>query len=983
MRESRRAAKIVFLIAFLWLASTRLVFPGLPDSLVKNFKWRNIGPANSNGRVSDIEALGSDFTHVLVASASGGVFKSTNAGTTWAPIFDHYGSASIGDIALCQSNPDIIWVGTGEKNCRNSVSWGDGIYKSIDGGKTFTNMGLADTQCIARIVIHPQNPDIVYAAAAGHLWGYSGDRGLFKTIDGGKTWQKLVNGLPDDGKTGAIDIVMDPLDPAILYVAFWQRLRQPHRFASGGPNGGIFKSTDNGLSFSKLTNGLPAGDTGKIGLAISAGRPNVLMAIVEHGFQPPERLSDGLVNPGYIDRSKPGSGIYRSEDSGQTWTFMNRRNIRPFYYSHIYMHPANDQEVYVLDVDFMVSPDKGRTFKKLFSNAYSRGYFPQGLHGDSHALWFDPLNPKRFYIGDDGGIALTHDHIHFIFFDNFCISQFYAITADMKEPYSVYGGLQDHATWAGPSRTRDNYILTDHWFKVPGGDGFYVQVDPKGPGTLYFESQEGEICRMNLETRETDYIKPGKENVLNYSQYATDAVLKEQQKKGWGQTPFRFNWSSPILLSPHNPSVVYLGGNHLFKSLDKGDRWQVISPDLSVDDPVKTSRETGGLTRDVSGAENYGTIVAISESPLVPGILWVGTDDGNVQLSQDGGANWKNVRARVPGVPDGLWVSRLEASHFDAQAAYLTFDGHRSDDFRPWVFKTIDSGQHFIDIGRGIPSNQPVYVIREDGKNPNLLFAGTEFGVYYSLDGGLSWANLSLNLPTVAVHDLYIHPRDGDLIAGTHGRGIWIVDDISPLQQINRTIREKDAHLFSPRPVCQWKKMGRGGSRGHFYFRGLNPPDEALIHYYLAKSPQKKVEILISDITGSLTFKTTCKGEPGINRWAWDMVFDPTPGQCREFTAQVIQYIKTMSARIQPDMRPKLKSLQEQLQKAGNDAMRLVELKQEIIATIGRTERKPGDYRAFRGPRAEPGEYKVTLTVDGKSQVTSLAIRPDPMTLDR
>lgn len=919
------------------------------SGIAKAFKWRNIGPANMSGRISDIEALNSDSTTVIVGSASGGVWKSVNAGITWEPIFDTYGAASIGDVAFYQANPDIIWVGTGEKNTRNSIAWGDGIYKSLDGGKTFSHMGLKDTHSISKIITHPSNPDIVYAAAGGHLWGYSGDRGLFKTTDGGETWDKLTNGLPDDGKTGAIDLVMDPTDEKILYVGFWQRLRKPYRFDSGGPNGGIFKSTDAGVSWTKLTHGLPEGDTGKIGLAICRTKPKVLMAFVEHGFQPREHLEDGSENPDYKDMTKLGTGIYRTEDGGETWEYMNRYNNRPFYYSHIYLNPLDDQIVYVLTTSYHISFDGGKTLERQNT----------GVHGDYHALWSDPNNKDRYYLGNDGGVALTHDHgENYLFFDNLPVSQFYAVGADMREPYYVYGGLQDNGSWGGPSMSRDSAgILTDHWFKIGGGDGFYCAVDPNDWRTVYAESQQGNIFRINVENRESERIKPGKENIINYDDYVTDEILKMQEEAGWGEdNPFRFNWNSPIVISPHNAKTVLFGGNFLFKTTNRGQTWEIISPDLSTNDPVKIDRDTGGLTPDVTGAENHCTIVTIAESSLVPGVIWAGTDDGNVQVTQDGGQTWTNVRQNIKGVPQGIWVSRVEASHFDAGTCYVTFDGHRSDNFMPWVFKTTDFGKTWSSLRGNLPEGQVAYVIREDRKNKDLLFLGTEFALFISTNGGRSWERFMNNLPTVAVHDLMIHPVQNDLIIGTHGRGIWICDDITPLQSMTEEIAASSFYLFDQRIATQWNNISRGGSRGQFLFQGENPPRGAVVSYYLGESTSE-AQLTVSSWDGKQKLEVEIEDQSGINKYLWLFQFE-SPELNDEEKVLFDRYLKTSKWQERREISEQLK---ESLEKRG-----------EKFAGIGwRSEE-------LNKIPAEPGVYKVTLTVDGKSVTKPLTVRSDP-----
>ncbi|NNM05241.1 MAG: hypothetical protein HKO65_09075, partial [Gemmatimonadetes bacterium] len=497
-------------------------------NLSRDLEWRNIGPSNMAGRVTDIEAVFSDPARVIVGAASGGAWLSNNAGTTWEPIFEHYGSGNIGDIAIFQPNPDIIWIGTGESCTRNSVTWGDGVYKSTDGGETFENVGLSDTHHISEVLVHPSDPEVAYVASQGHLWGHAGEKGIYKTEDGGRTWRHLSNGLPDDGRTGASDLKMDPGDPNVMYAAFWERIRMPHKFLSGGPNGGIFKSTDGGESWTKLTNGLPTGDTGKIGLAVYHSDPDILMAIVEHGFQPTRQDS------AFSDMTQLGTGLYRSEDGGASWEYVNRYNNRPFYYSHIWMDPQDDQRVYVLAGSAQVSEDGGRTFDRSL----------QGISGDFHALWIDPHNPDMFYVGNDKGSYVTFDQgHHFVMFDNMDIGEFYAVTTDNRDPYWVYGGLQDNGNWGGPSNSRDwNGIFTDHWFKFHSGDGFHTTADPNDWRTVYTESQGGNIRRLDAVFRQQGKsITPTPATVINFEELFPD----QEVGRGLPDELFRFNWSSP------------------------------------------------------------------------------------------------------------------------------------------------------------------------------------------------------------------------------------------------------------------------------------------------------------------------------------------------------------------------------------------------------------------------------------------------------
>lgn len=955
------------LLAFVTVLSTvasPLAAQGAQDALFQDLKWRNIGPANMAGRVTDIEAVESDFTTVYVGAASGGVWKSVNAGTTWEAIFEDYGTANVGDIAIFQPNPDIVWVGTGESCTRNSVGWGDGVYKSTDGGETFVNMGLRDTHHIGEVITHPFDPDIVYVAAQGHLWGHTGERGLYRTMDGGETWELLGNGLPEDGRTGATDIKMDPSNPNVLYAAFWERLRQPYRFDSGGPNGGIFKSTDGGDTWTKLTNGLPEGATGKIGLSVSRQNPNLVMAIVEHGYQPQRggggrggRGGGGQPSPEYADMSRLGTGIYRSEDGGENWEFINRYNNRPFYYSHIYIDPNDDEQVYVLAGSANVSEDGGRSFSRNM----------QGISGDFHALWVHPENPDIFYVGNDKGSYVTYDRgMTFTMFDNMDIGQFYAVTADNRDPYWVYGGLQDNGNWGGPSNSRDwNGVLNDHWFKFHSGDGFHTTPDPNDWRTVYTESQGGNIRRLDAVFRQVGQnITPNRSNILNLTDFYPDLTpVAAPPDGGFGgrggggnrlpRDRFRFNWSSPLILSPHRSTTVYFGGNHLFKSTDRGDTWMMISPDLSTNDPVLTDEESGGITRDVTSAETHATLITISESPITPGLIWVGTDDGRVQLTRDDGSSWTDVRRNIEDVPDGLWVSRVTASRFDDGTAYVTFDGHRSDNFRPWVLKTTDFGESWESISSNLPDDEPVYVITEDHRNRDLLFVGTEFGAYVTVDGGQSWSRLMADLPTVAVHDLVVHPRDGDLIAATHGRSVWILDDITPLQQLDETVLSSSIHLFQSRVATQWKGISRGATRGHKLFTGRNPltieqvppgnsPNQlvnsAAIHYYVGADVSGQITLEISDLSGENVFTTDLPARKGINRYYWGMRFNPTDEQREAFRRR-------------------------QAQPGGQ---------------FGGRGGRGGFGTQLRGAAAEPGTYRVEITAGGETRSGTVTIREDP-----
>ena len=947
------------------------------EALVKDLEWRNIGPANMSGRVTDIQALDYDFRYVIVASASGGVWKSTDAGTTWTPIFDVYGSASIGAVALFQKNPEIIWVGTGEANVRNSVGWGDGIYKSIDGGLTFVHMGLKESHHIAKIVAHPTDPDIVFVAAQGHLWGNTGQRGLYKTTDGGKSWDKLTSGLPDDGKTGCTEIAIDPQNPDVIYAALWERLRQPHRFDSGGPGGGIFKSADGGKTWTKLTRGLPEGDIGRVGLDVCRKNSNIVMAIVEHGFQPNSNSEE------YQDMKKLGSGIYRSEDGGESWVYVNRYNNRPFYYSQIYINPLDDQRVYAMGTNAMVSEDGGTTFERGMP----------GIAGDFHVMWLDPNNADRYYVGNDKGVSLTHDHgQHYNFFDNYCISQIYAVSADMRDPYTVYVGLQDNGIWGAPSNSRDfNGILNDHWFKFHSGDGFYTAVDPTDWTTVYSESQGGRLRRNHaLFRQESASITPSRMNTYNWE----ERVPKQEDRD---RPVFRMNWNTPFILSHFNPRTIYYGANFLFKSVDRGDHWKIISPDLSTSHPEKILRESGGLTSDVTSAETHCTIVTLSESPLQPGLIWAGTDDGNIQITRDDGESWTNVRANVKGVPEELWVSRVEASHFDLGTCYVTFDGHRSDVFRPFVFRTEDFGLSWENITGNLPEGHCTYVIREDLKNKKLLFVGTEFAVFVSTDRGNNWVRLMNGLPTVAVHDLLIHPQAGDLIAGTHGRGAWILDDITSLQQLTEEVLQKEIHLFENPVATIWKGISRGGTRGHQLFTGRNPlsmsqvepsnsPSEimnsASISYFV-QSPLAESPVLeIQSLDGESQRIVHLEKSPGIHRYRWDLRFDPSEARLQQAIKRMEGIFTDLKERVEREHKKRLDELYNEFKKVqtpdGYNRIRQQLMEEfQMYGTGSRQFFGP----ALAGPQAESGLYRLKVIHNGQIYERYLKVREDPLSI--
>ncbi|MGH9476241.1 MAG: WD40/YVTN/BNR-like repeat-containing protein [Terriglobales bacterium] len=859
------------------LALPALALPQAPANLLRDYHVRSLGPASAGGRIVDIRALDRDPSFALVAAASGGVWKTTDMGTTWSDIFAHYGSSSIGAVAIFQPNPKILWVGTGEPNNRNSVSWGDGIYKSSDGGATFQDVGLANTYQIARIVTHPANPDIVYVAAIGDLWGGRGERGVFKTSDGGRTWQHLTHGLPNDGTTGAIDLVMDPSNPEVLYAAMYQRLRRPWRFDSGGPHGGIFKTTDGGTHWTQLTAGLPGEPLGRIGLAISRNHPQTVMAFVEasFGWQCNGRGAAKIPACGNLD--KLGSGIYRSDDGGAHWHFLNRYNHRPFYFSQIRIDPTNDQIVYTLTTAVRKSTDGGRTFVTEHA--------PFGPNYDYHAMWLDPQNGNFFYLGGDKGLFLTHNGGKSLrFIDNLPIEQFYKVATDDRIPYAIYGGLQDDGSYATMSFTRDVVgIRNDSTWKMHWDDGQYIAVDPNNWRIIYSEGTEGSFRVVDPigHTDSSRRATPG--NITNFK-----AATGIAPNAPHAAAAIRYNWTTPFIISPHDPKRIYYGTNYLLTSTDEGRHWTIISPDLSKHIPSENQIGTGGLTPDNTGAEGYATIYSISESPVVKGLIWVGTDDGNIWVTHDGGGHWTEVDANMPDVPKNLWVSRILASAANPQTAYVAFDGHRSDNYQTWLFKTTDGGQTWTDLSANLEANDPIYVIAEDDKNPALLFIGCHTGVQVSFDGGQHWQPLTWQangLPTVTVRDIIIQPRQRDLILATHGHGIYVLDDISALEQWHAAMAQAPVTLFTQRPGRLWIDMSRDGQTGSNVWAGGNPPEVApaqpdrrdrqhihdtpVITFALGEGAHGTAALEITDPAGQ-TRTLSMPARPGITRYIWD-----------------------------------------------------------------------------------------------------------------
>ncbi len=857
----------------------------LDSTLLAGFRWRNIGPANMMGRVSSVVGLPSPSRTFFVAAAAGGIWKTTNAGTTFRPVFDNERCVSMGELAIAPSDTMQLWAGTGEEDSRNSISPGCGIYKSTDGGLTWKPMGLEKTGAIGRIIVHPTDPSTVYVAAVGQPWSANAERGLYKTTDGGQTWT-LVKFVSD--KAGVIDLIMDPTNPDVLFAASWERVRGPYFLRSGGPGSALWKTTDGGRTWTEVKGGgFPATQKGRIGLAIAASNPKVLYALVEAA--PPSGKGDGCRASG-----AGGCGLYRSQDGGATWEWMNGNDVRPFYYSQVRVDQKDPNRVYWSSTPVNYSNDGGKTV----------GNATVGIHVDHHAMWIDPNDPSHIIVGNDGGVAQTWDKGgNWDFLNTFALGQFYAVSYDMGFPYRVCGGLQDNGSWCAFSRRRQGDITNADWTNVGGGDGFVTAQDPTDPNIIYVESQGGNMSRLNYATGERTALqkpnwrpryqqfedsivieRPDTTRPATGAQQRRLAELRQRQRADSTDTDLRWNWNTPFVISAHNPEIFYAGASKVMKSTKRGEGLYPISPDLTTRDTMKirvSTRTTGGVTSDVTGAETYCTIVSLAESSVRPGLLFAGTDDGNVWLTRNDGGTWENLTGRFPGVPSGTYVSRIEPSRFDSATFHVTFDNHRNGDYAPYVYVTTDFGKSFRSIVSNLPRGGPdfVHVLREDPTNRNLLFVGTDVGVYVSFDRGGSWQKFMSGFPTVPVHDLKIHPRERELIAGTHGRSIWIVD-IAPLQQLSETVLAATAHLFEPKLAYQYGQAPLGGgSPGHKAFRSPSPPYGAEIVYRLTTGDRRaRTRVVITDVTGDTIRTLQGPGGPGLHRVTWNFQGrQPTP----------------------------------------------------------------------------------------------------------
>jgi photosystem II stability/assembly factor-like uncharacterized protein len=877
------------------LAPARAQQPApISTEALSNLTFRSIGPAVTGGRIHDVEARPGDPSTIYAATASGGLWKTTNKGTTWQPLFDDQPVSTFGDVALAPSNRRVVWAGTGEQNNRQSSAWGNGVYRSTDGGQTWTHLGLEQTRHIGRIQVRPKDPDVAYVAALGTLWTPSEARGVYTTTDGGETWTKV---LFVDRHTGVVDLAMHPDDPDVLYAAAYQRLRRTWGFNGSGPGSGIYKTADGGASWTELTDGIPAGDKGRIGIATTPAAPDRVYALVQHAEE---------------------GGTYRSDDAGRSWTKVNDLNPRPMYYSHIEAGPVEADRVFVMATEFYMSEDAGKTFTQM----PTRPSYDVGVHSDHHTLWVDPVDPEHLYLAGDAGLHESWDRGQtYRRINNLPIGQFYAIGVDLRDPYRIYGGMQDNHSWMGPSATRRwKGIIDDDWRQIGFGDGMYQQV--AGPRTVFVGSQNGDVSRVDPVTGDNMAVGPLEPEGENY----------------------RFDWVTPTHVSRHDSSTVYLGGNRLFISHDQGDTW-TRTEDLTKDierDSLSLMGVPGheAMLSKHDGTAGYSEITTIAGSPLSPDILWVGTDDGNVQVSRDGGDSWTEVGRNIDAVGDTTYVSRVIASAAGEGMAYITLDAHRDGDFAPYVFKTTDFGRTWTEITDGLTTENAgsINVIVEHPENPNTLFLGTEHALFVSTNAGQRWAEVESGLPTTLYDDFKIHPREKDLVVGTHGRSLWILDDTTPIAEWSASVKNADAHLFSIQPATIHNFWKNTSYRGQASWAGENPPFGALLHYHL-DAPADSVELVVHNPDDEVVRRLDGPTTAGtIHRVQWDLTHPPPPTEEEE------EGEEEDSGVVEPD-------------------------------TILPELEYPLDPK---GPFVQPGTYTVTLHAGDAEQAETVEVRGDP-----
>ncbi len=861
------------------------------DPLFKGMKYRSIGPFRG-GRSLTAAGIPGDPTTYYFGATGGGVWKSADGALTWNSVFDKEGTSSIGSLAVAASDPNTVYVGTGEACIRGNISHGDGVYKSIDAGKTWKNVGLRDSRSIGRVIINPKNPDIIFVAALGHPFGPNSERGVFRTLDGGKSWEKV---LYKDENTGAIDIAFDPHNPNILYASLWEARRTPWSLTSGGPGSGLYRSIDGGSTWKELQeHGLPKPPYGKIGVAVAANSDRAY-ALIE---------------------AKEG-GLYRTDDGGESWQLVNGSHSftqRAWYYMHVIADPQDPETVYILNVESYKSSDGGRTFNKV-----------KVPHGDNHGLWIDPQNPRRLIVSNDGGVTLSLDGgKSWSRQDNQPTAQFYHVITDTRSPYYVYGAQQDNTTIAIASRSDEGTINRSNWYDVGGGEAGYIAPYPPDPNIVFAGDYEGNLTRFDKRTGQVKNI-------------GVQPELSDAQ--GAASLDHRFQWTAPMQISPHDPNTLYYGGERVFKTTDGGMHWEAISPDLTRNDKSKQQASGGPITIDDTGTEYYDTVFSIAESPITKGMIWVGTDDGLVQLTRDGGKNWANVTPKD--LPEWSRISLIDASPHDAGTAYVAVDRHQNDDFRPYIYKTGDYGKTWTKLGKGIPDNTFVRAVREDPKKRGLLYAGTETGVYVSFNDGADWRALQLNLPRTPVHDLVV--KNDDLVLATHGRAFWILDDVTPLRQFTDQIASADVHLYTPGTAYRFHDNEESESEAKPVAVGQNPPPGAVIYYYVKQAPKQETKIEVLDAAGNV----------------------------------IRRYSSNKMRELQEPLDPDDKRPEKEIKTEAGLNRFIWDLHYESASAVS-------DYYLYeykdgaRGPLAVPGQYQVRLTIDGKSQTAPLELKLDP-----
>ena len=845
-------------------------------------RLRSIGPANMSGRIVDIDVNERNPYVIYAASSTGGVWKSTTNGVTWQPVFENEGTHSVGDIAVHPVDTGVVWVGTGERASRQSSSWGDGVYKSTDGGRTWRNMGLRDSHHIGRIALDPANSGTVFVAAMGHLWGPNDERGLYKSTDGGLTWRRV---LQVDSITGVVDVAIDPKDPRIVYAASYQRMRKPFGFHGGGPGSALWKSTDAGETWRKVAplaagripdataraggataadtlgapgpGGLPRGDYGRIGISIHRADPRIVFVSVEQGYR-------YNASTAYVERR---AGLYRSEDHGETWTWMSTWNPRPMYASQPLVDPNDPQRVYMMN-QYSYSDDGGRTFTSP----------NQSLHGDDRIIWVDPRDSRHVIKGDDGGVGISWDRgLTWLYVSNLPVSQFYRVRVDNARPFNVYGGLQDNGSWVGPSATyRREGVLNEDWRRLGGGDGFLSIPDTVDGRTIYAESQYLGLTIRDNRTWQTRSIRPGDPQGAISPRRNFDAWFGGRSDPELGNMMAPGNWDGPYIISPHDNRTIYAGTDRLWRSSDQGVTWSDLGNmttgrerrDLSI----MEQRPTDYVASLDDGAPYWPTITAIAESPRGRGVLYVGTDDGKLRVSRDGGSTWADVQDRLPGFPANAWINGIEPSRHVDGRVYVVVNNYRNDDFGNYVWRSDDFGQTWTSITGDLPARRVLRTVREDLRNPDLLWCGAEIGLYFSIDGGRRWVELKNNMPTMAFNDLVIHPRDNDLVLGTHSRGVWILDNINAIQELTPQVLASPVQLFSVEPAYQIRYSSELAHTGDMFFSGSNPPAGAIIDYWLSTAKgTTAVSLTVHDAAGREIASVDAGRDAGINRVTWDL----------------------------------------------------------------------------------------------------------------